>query len=613
MLVCALSPLVGSSQQQQPAQTPATGQILTYRTGTRLVVLDIAVTDSAGHPVHGLRPQDFSVTEDQKPQPFQHFREAATAAPAAPPPQAPVFPPGTFTNYSPAPEGGALTVFLLDGLNTSVKDQNYAIQAMERIAQHAPEGNRIAIFGLRSRLYLLQGFTSDPTLLQSALRGRVHAGASSLLADPAGTNTDHVTTAGIAEDSIAAGRTADNNATLLAATLAQFETDDQAFETQLRIQYTLDAFEDLSRYLENLPGRKNLFWFSSAFPISLSPDPSAQNPFAGNQNNQAAFHETLNLLTSAQVSVYPVDARGLMTVPLYDAAHSGREFAHNPAAVSSQLNAFYSSQAIEHQTMAAMAEATGGQAYYNTNDLAGAIAKGMEAGANYYSLSYTPRVATGTSHYRHIHVSLNGELASRGYTLSYRRGYLEEPPAASSGGATETMQSPDENRYARLAVSHGAPAPSDIVFKVGVRPASSETEANVAPGNRLEAASHSHGPFRRYSVDFAVPPSQFTLAAEPGGRRSGKLKFSAYVYNGSGELVNTTGSTVDLNLTPETYTRFLEDATRFHLDISLPAHEPCFIRLAVEDARSNRIGAVEISSAQVDKLTPIPAQAPTQP
>ena len=588
----------------------ASVQPLTLHTGTRLVIVDVSVTDRSGHPVHGVRPSEFLVTESGKPQVLRQFQEVSTGTmpPASTLPLA--LPPGTFTDYAASPPSGALTVFLLDALNTTVKDQGYAIQAIERIAEHVPPGSRIAVFGLRSRLYLLQGFTSDPSALRSALHAKANPSASTLLGDAAGTNTDQVTSADIAADAITPGRTPDNNATLLAATLAQFESDDQAFQTQLRIQYTLDAFDDLGRYLQNFSGRKNLFWFSSAFPITLGPNPTAQNPFVTSQSNEDEYRETLNLLTGAQVAVYPVDARGLTSIPLYDAAHSGREFARNPTAVTSQLNAFYSSQAIEHQTMSAMAEATGGQAYYNTNDLASAIAKGMEAGSNYYSLAYSPDNRTTTGQYRRIHVSLTGELASRHYQLSYRQGYVDGVKPQGAKSPRTVSQSQSETRYARLAVSHGAPAPSDIVFKAGVRPAASASEPTVASGNRLEAASHSRGPFRRYGVDFAALPSQFNLTREPDGRRSGKIEFSAYVYNASGELVNTTGSTVDLNLTEETYKRFLADATRFHLEISMPVKGESFLRLAVHDVNSNRFGVIEVPSLEFATLLPVQPASP---
>ena len=40
--------------------------------------------------------------------------------------------------------------------------------------------------------------------------------------------------------------------------------------------------------------------------------------------------------------------------------------------------------------MEAMAEDTGGQAFYNTNGLTQAVQKAIENGSNYYTLTYSP-------------------------------------------------------------------------------------------------------------------------------------------------------------------------------------------------------------------------------
>jgi hypothetical protein len=119
----------------------------------------------------------------------------------------------------------------------------------------------------------------------------------------------------------------------------------------------------------------------------------------------------------------------------------------------------------------------------------------------------------------------------------------------------------------------------------------------------MEAASHAHGPFHRYAVEFAAPSSQFDLFAANDDRHAGSIEFSAYVYSASGELVNTTGNTIKLNLTPEGFKQFSTDATRFHLEISAPVHEECFLRLAVHDLNSDHFGAIEIPLSSIDVLS----------
>jgi hypothetical protein len=70
--------------------------------------------------------------------------------------------------------------------------------------------------------------------------------------------------------------------------------------------------------------------------------------------------DTYELLTAAQVAVYPVDPRGIVGL--------GRTQLKDEA----------------------VAEQTGGEAIYNTNDLTTAVAKAIDKGSQFYSISYIP-------------------------------------------------------------------------------------------------------------------------------------------------------------------------------------------------------------------------------
>ena len=59
---------------------------------------------------------------------------------------------------------------------------------------------------------------------------------------------------------------------MILANLQQFEAEQQSFQLQLRARYTLDALNQLARYMSALPGRKNLIWFSGSFPVNILPD-----------------------------------------------------------------------------------------------------------------------------------------------------------------------------------------------------------------------------------------------------------------------------------------------------------------------------------------------------
>ena len=57
------------SAQQTPGDVPT----ITIRANTRLVVVDVVVTDKKGQPVTGLKPEDFTVEENGKKQKVSLF------------------------------------------------------------------------------------------------------------------------------------------------------------------------------------------------------------------------------------------------------------------------------------------------------------------------------------------------------------------------------------------------------------------------------------------------------------------------------------------------------------------------------------------------------------
>jgi VWFA-related protein len=433
--------------------------------GTKLVIVDVTVKDRNGHPVHGLKREDFTLTESKQPQSVNHFEEQSSLAQPKVGTELPPMPPGTFSDYTSVPPDSTLNILLLDTLNTPVADQSYVRSQLQQFIKKAKPAMRIAIFGLSTRLFMLQGFSSDPQILKDAVEHKLIPRSSSLLNDPAGTGTDS------ASDISASMANQDPTGASMcvASALTQFEANEHAFRTQLRIQYTLDAFNDLAHYLSAFRGRKNLIWFSGSFPLNILPDASLANPFSVMEDNNPEFRETTNLLSRAQVAVYPVDARGLLTDPTFSAATSGSGTTTSTTLLANKSAAFYQSQADEHMTMSQLAEDTGGAAFYNTNDLASAVESAINSGSNYYTLMYTPSNQKQGNDYREIRVTLNGNLQSTGYTLSYRHGYYTEDshkPSATAATTAGTLASASSgDLYAHAAMAHGAPTPQDILFK----------------------------------------------------------------------------------------------------------------------------------------------------
>jgi hypothetical protein len=64
---------VGIGPGQSPAPTPA--EAPTFRVTAREVLLDVLVIDKSGQPVTGLKPSDFSVTEEGEAQVIRRVDE----------------------------------------------------------------------------------------------------------------------------------------------------------------------------------------------------------------------------------------------------------------------------------------------------------------------------------------------------------------------------------------------------------------------------------------------------------------------------------------------------------------------------------------------------------
>jgi VWFA-related protein len=605
IVVLAIRALSQSAPNQQP---PA---VATLRTATKLVVVDVVVTDQQHHPIHNLKRSDFTLREDNVPQTAGAFEEHAPPAGAVKPEPMPTLPPGVFTNISTTPASGPVNILLLDTLNTAVTDQSRVRPQLLDFLKNAKPGTRIAIFGLTTRLTLMQGFTDDPELLKAAISKNPKS--SPLLQDPVGTGASQSTISeGFSES--AQHNSMSKAINIGGAKAQEFEAENTASQTTSRAKYTLDAMNALARYLVGIPGRKNLIWFSGSFPIDILPDPSVNtegstNPFAPFSivaSSADEFRETTNMLARSQVAVYPVSARGVTLLPTTNAAESqslriGRSDKQATADANSSNQIF-----DEHSTMRQMAYQTGGRAFVDTNGLTQAIDDSIADGSSYYTIAYAPTNNNWNGGYRKIEV----QLQHHGLDLSYRRGYYADDPDAAPRRTTAPAPATHSNTLS-TAMQRGSPNQTQIIFAAHVVPAFEITEKALAPGNR--EIKTIKGPYRRYTIGIAADASLMTFATVPDGSRHGSIEIVTFVYDADGTLINTMGDTIKTDLTPAVYAKYLHGGIPFKQEISVPAKGTYFLRIAVHDIPSDRIGALEVPIAAVRDLPPatqVPALAP---
>jgi VWFA-related protein len=609
--ICLLCPSIGvigaaqvKGQPAQPSQTtpatPATAS--TLRVKANLVLVDVVVTNG-GVAVGGLPKGQFHIFEDGNPQHITTFEEHR-------PEDSPVVSkiPSLGSNiYSDFPEfaiTSAANVLLLDALNTPLSDQMYVRQQMTQYLRTIPPGTRIAVFTLASRLRMVEGFTADSTVIAKALSSEGSSQQSVMLDGAA--NAQY--------DSAIGAISGPGPVQQASSSLRQFAADLASFQTDIRVQMTLDAMKDLARYLNVIPGRKNLIWFSGSFPLAIDPDAAQSRSFTAMRNYADDVRETASLLATARVAVYPVDARGLMSLPSTSAASrftpvssgppmpgkgsQGSGNAHapinarggtgtGPAAADQK---FLKQTALEHATMQQIAEDTGGKAFLDTNGAKEAVGQAIADGGRYYTIGYIPEIApaTGTSDgaFRRIKVNVEG-----GYQTRYRRGYYAYDSLKIGANSSAT------SNPMRVAIQHGAPPLSEIPFKVRViaagDPAAKGSAISPEPAGVESRNLSLKGTKARYLIDYAVDAHKIAYTTTADGVRDARIEFAVVAYDGDGKLLNHADQGIEIKLNPTLYEQVARLGLPMHQEIDLPPGH-IFLRVVVHDMDSGLMGSSEI-------------------
>jgi VWFA-related protein len=563
-----------------------------FQSHVRLVLLDVVVTDQNNQPVTGLQKDDFqvlersSLLEQGKAQTIASFEEHR-GAPRVTPSEPPVLPPHFYTNDPLVPPADSVNVLVLDALNTSMGDMSNVHAQMVSYLKALEPGPRLAIFTLSSRLNLVEGFTADPLALIAALNSK-HSGSG-----PQGSATQR----SAAEDNMdqqALAAMKDNHATAAAfQALQQFQGEVQGAQAASRVSITLDALQQLARYLSGFPGRKNVIWFSGSFPLIDFPSDIEQKQLGTEDRGVGKdVEKTVNALASAQVAVYPVAAQGLDTDSLYEAS---RVSARAVTGVQSpdiegenqQLNRDIVSRYFDHKAMDDIATNTGGQAFYNTNGLKEALAEAVRKGSYYYRISYSPTDKSVAGRYRRIDV----KLRKAHYTLAYRRGYYEDDANKATAAGP---QAPADQLH--LLMARGMPESTEILYKVQVLP----SIAQPAPGlpqmgdnkNLRRAAA-------RLSVDFIIPVDELDFGLTSDGVRHGNVELALIAYDHAGTPLNWMFRSIRTSLKPELYSAVQKTGAQFHQEIDVPEGE-VYLCTGFYDLVSNKSGTLEIALSEGD-------------
>ncbi|HUB51855.1 MAG TPA: VWA domain-containing protein [Terracidiphilus sp.] len=575
-------------------QTPPSEPQPAIHTGANLVIVDVVVTDH-GQPVRGLDRSAFHVFEDGKEQPLSSFDENRPSH-AAPVITRPTLPPNTYSNRPVWPDSSAVNVLLLDALNTPLSDQGNVRQRMIQYLGNIKPGTTMAIFSLSSGLRLITDFTTDPAALVAALkRSKANPRQSALLASEQsdGLTADGVNvqqTSPLTGDSAASsapniGILASNPSPLIdsVAALKQFQADQIASQTDVRVKITLAAMQELAGYLSGIPGRKNVIWFSGGFPLVTFPDSSLFHSFANVSTYSDEIQRTSTLLAAARVAIYPVDSQGLMVSSQFSSSKG------YTAALDQSLSAQFRNEGeernSEQSTMQQVADETGGRAFIDTNDFDQAVADAVDNGSTYYAIAYVPPSEHFDGKFHKIEVRLD---SGRKLSLAYRRGYYADARGKPSAGSN-----PQAGALA-TALAPDAPVSTGVLLTARVLPAADPIFKGVSlPVPAAQSSISIKGPVHRYIVDLVIDTHGLALATTPEGDLKTAIELALVAYAPDGRQINSFAHGYQIGIKAAQSARVMASGLPLRIPFDLPSGNVT-LRIGLRDLNADRTGSLHI-------------------
>jgi VWFA-related protein len=328
------------------------------RVTSELVLVNVVVRDKRGNLVRGLKKEDFTVTEDGKRQEvstfdFENVDELATAGPAE----------ATVT-------GAAATAGLLHSSNAPLdaRDRRLILlffdfsgmdpEQIERgvdsakkfVSEKMMPADLIALVSLATNMRVDLDFTGDKSKVLSILSA-------------------YTSTQGQGFDAGAEG-----SAEGAPETGGSFTPDDTDYNT-FTADRKLLALQAIMQALGKINQKKSIIYFSNGITQS-------------GVDNQSALRATTASAVKANVSIYPLDVRGLQAFPPGGEAQNASlhgQSAYNGNAVFNDLNGNAASQ----ETLSTLADDTGGKAFFDSNDFSGVFSQVQKDTSAYYVLGFT--------------------------------------------------------------------------------------------------------------------------------------------------------------------------------------------------------------------------------
>jgi VWFA-related protein len=381
------------SQPQQPQAPVSTGGGV-VKVSTEVVLVNVVARDKHGNLIKDLKREDFTVYEDGKKQDlasfdFEKVDEMVMAGAAG----------NTVTGTAEKDKGGLLNTKVQKSLNARDRrlmlmffdfsamepdDIDRAVNAGKKYVQGKMQpADMVALMSLSTNLSLDLDFTDDKDKILAKLSSYNNSEGQGFETGLEGSSEGTAETSG------------------------SYTPDDTDYNT-FSADRKLLALESVMQAMGKIPQKKSLIYFSNGITQS-------------GVDNQTALREATAAAVRANVSIYPVDVRGLSSFPPGGQAQSASlhgQSAYTGASILNDLNGNDSSQ----ETLYTLAADTGGKAFMDTNDLSGVFSVVQKDTSAYYVLGYTSSNHLKDGRYRRLRVQVNRPDVK----LEYRAGYYAD-------------------------------------------------------------------------------------------------------------------------------------------------------------------------------------------
>jgi VWFA-related protein len=382
------------------------------------VEVRVVVRDSKGQPVSGLNREGFEVLDNGKPQAITSFSVESPRHATAPVSAAAVSPGETSPPSGAVAPAPRFVAFFFDDMNMRLGDLVPARTAAEIFIKGGLEhGNRIGVF--TSSSFVTLEFTNDTAKLLSALaqlRPRFKPSDDGSTACPRispyqahliiNMNDQQAFDLAVAEG-IALGCLRSAPRSMLGS-IVQNRANEILSVTESFSQDTIGSISQVIRYLGKMPGRRTLLLASSGFLTSTS-------LLRRRQDN------LIDVALRAGVVINSLDAKGLVAVAPGGDPAQGRSIALRPDMMAYADSLRSEEREVFGDTLAILAQGTGGRFFHNNNDLDRGIRELVEAPEITYVLGFSPENLKHDGSYHSLKVKMLGAVP---FHVEARRGYF---------------------------------------------------------------------------------------------------------------------------------------------------------------------------------------------